>query len=376
MGTDPRAAARELIAWYRAHARALPWRQTRDPYAILVSEVMLQQTQVDRVLPYYRRWLQAYPDAAHLACGQLPRIHRLWKGLGYPSRAERLRATCREIVQQRDGVWPTIPAALQELPGIGPYTAAAVACFAFGAAVPLVDTNVARVYCRRDGLPGERRRLWEHAAVLVDPDEPIAYNNALMELGATICTAREPRCTLCPWFARCRLSGEPERLVQTANPLRVASARTRYGVAITDRRKPRVHVAMALIHDNAGKYLVARRQDGVAYAGYWELVGGKRERGESDREALAREIDEEIGCELLSARPFVSWHHDAGDHYCSYHCFRCRLFAPHRARPLVAQELRWVSPEEFLALSFPPPNAPVCARFAAYHRLRDPRRAR
>ncbi len=372
MDTHPRAAARELIDWYRAHARALPWRQTRDPYAILVSEVMLQQTQVDRVLPFYRRWMKAYPDAARLARSQLQRVHRLWKGLGYPSRAERLRAACRQVVCEQAGRWPRTPAGLQALPGIGPYTAAAVACFAFGAAVPLVDTNVARVYCRRDGLPGERRRLWEHAAVLVDPVDPIAFNNALMELGATVCTAREPRCACCPWAARCCLRAEPERLAQTANPLRVASARTRYGVAITDRRKPRRHVVLALIHDEAGNYLVARRQAGVPYAGYWELIGGKRERGESERTALAREIAEEIGCELLSARPFVSWHHDAGEHYCTYHCFRCRLFKPAAARPWVAQELRWVGPEEFLALRFPPPNAPVRARFAAYHRLQDP----
>ena len=120
----------ELIGWYRRHARDLPWRRTRDPYRVLVSEVMLQQTQVDRVVPFYERFLAAFPDAARLASAPLEQVHRLWKGLGYPSRAERLQAACAAVIAA-GGRWPDTAEGLQELPGIGPYTGGAVACFAF-----------------------------------------------------------------------------------------------------------------------------------------------------------------------------------------------------------------------------------------------------
>ena len=360
----------ELLTWYQAHRRDLPWRRTRDPYAVLVSEIMCQQTQVDRVIPFYERWIEAFPNAAACAVADLEQIHRLWKGLGYPSRAERLQRACHEVVHVRDGVWPDTPAGLQELPGIGPYTAGAVACFAFAAVVPLVDTNVARVYCRRDGLPvpPDRKTLWAHAAAQVAPDDPIAYNNALMELGALVCTARTANCDVCPWSARCQAVGNVEAQAVAANPLKVASSKQRYGVAITDRSKPRHHVVLALVHHD-GRYLVTRRPAQAHAGGCWELPGGKRERGEKDREALARELSEELGCELLAARPFVSWNHDYGDRYLSIHCYRCRLFDPESARPLAADELKWVEPAEFVALDFPPANGPVVERFRAYHRL-------
>ena len=360
----------ELLEWYRVHRRDLPWRRTRDPYRVLVSEIMCQQTQVDRVVPFYQRWVEALPDEATCAGADLERIHRLWKGLGYPSRAERLQRCCRTVLEDLDGRWPETPEALQALPGIGPYTAGAVACFAFAAPVPLVDTNVARVYCRRDGLavPPERKLLWTHAASQVDGGDPIAYNNALMELGATVCTARTAHCGVCPWSGRCAAVDDAPRLAESANPLKVATRKRRYGVAISDRSKPRQHIVLALIH-HEGRYLVARRPAAAHVGGYWELPGGKRERGEKDREALAREIAEELGAELLSARPFVSWNHDYGDRYLSFHCYRCHLFAPAGVQPLAAEELRWVDPADFVELDFPPANGPVVDRFRGYHRL-------
>jgi A/G-specific adenine glycosylase len=360
----------ELLSWYAANKRDLPWRHTRDPYRILVSEVMLQQTQVDRVLPFYQRWLASFPDAQTCAEAELEVIHRQWKGLGYPSRAERLQLACREVVQQRCGQWPDTAAGLQELPGIGPYTAGAVACFAFAAAVPLVDTNVARVYARRDGLtmPPDKKELWAHAAAQVDPGDPISYNNALMELGALICGARSADCGACPWRERCVARGDDQRQQETANPLKVASRKDSYGVAITDRKKPRHHVVLALIHHD-GRYLVAKRPHGAHVGGFWELPGGKREKGEDDRVALAREVIEELGGEILAARPFVSWNHDYGDRYISFHCYRCRLFKPEAVAPLAADELQWVEPAAFMQLNFPPANGPVQQRFKKYHRL-------
>jgi A/G-specific adenine glycosylase len=362
------AAQRELLAWYQANGRDLPWRSTRDPYRILVSEVMLQQTQVERVLPFYQRFLAAFPDERALCAASLDAIHRAWKGLGYPSRVERLQAACRQVLAR--GGWPDSPAGLEELPGIGPYTAGAVACFAFAAAVPVVDTNVARVYARRDGLalPLARAGLWAHAAGALARGQAIAYNNALMDLGATVCTARRPRCDACPWRARCRGRGQEERHLATANPLKAAVARVRYGDVIADRAKPRQHIVLALIHQR-GRYLVAKRLAHQHQGGLWELPGGKRAAGEDDRRALARELMEELGAELLAARALMAFSHDYGDRYLTFHVYRCRLFNAQAITARASSELRWVGPEEFVALPFPPANQAILARLRRYHRL-------
>lgn len=360
----------ELLAWYARHRRDLPWRRTRDPYRILVSEVMLQQTQVDRVIPYYERFLAHFPDESALAAAHREELQRCWKGLGYPSRADRLQAACRVVLEEYRGEWPDTAEGLQALPGIGPYTAGAVACFAFARAVPLVDTNVARVYARRDGLEAsDKKLLWAHAANEVSHADPIGYNNALMELGALVCTARAAHCLVCPWQRRCQGVGDEARQQATANPLKVASAKKRYGEIITDRRKPRQHIVLALIHDDVGRYLVAKRPADKHVGGCWELPGGKREKGEDDRTALAREVHEELGVELMAARPFVTYSHDYGDRYLTFHCYRCRLFDVGAVRPLASEGLAWVTPSEFMDLTFPPANRCVLERMRDYHRL-------
>jgi len=359
-----------LLAWYRLHARDLPWRRTRDPYRILVSEVMLQQTQVERVIPFYERFLALFPDGQALAAAPLEAIHRAWKGLGYPSRVERLQRACREVLT-RGGIWPSTSAALQELPGIGPYTAGAVACFAFAQPTTVVDTNVARIYVRLLGLalPVDKPALWARVAEDVHPSQAIAWNNALMELGALVCTARAPRCAACPWADGCASRADAVALARSANPLKVASPSATYGVAVTDRAKPRGHVVLALIHDQ-GRYLVTRRPIEVHAGGLWELPGGKRDPGEDDRTALAREVQEELGVEVLAARSLMRFSHEYPTRYLTFHVYRVRLFHPDRARPLAADALRWVTPAEFLALPFPEANQPIQSRLARYHRIR------
>ncbi len=195
-----RAAA--LLDWYAAVARPLPWRATRDPYAILVSEVMLQQTQAARVVPYWERWMARWPDAGALATAPPGEVLGAWSGLGYNRRALALREACAVVA--RDG-WP---ADLTELPGVGPYTAAAVASFAWGAAVPAVDTNVRRVVRRWRGetlataAVGAAAAQDQRAA-----DDPAAWNQAMMELGATVCRARGAACDACPVAAWCVSAG-------------------------------------------------------------------------------------------------------------------------------------------------------------------------
>ena len=369
---DPTASPQyELLAWYRMVGRDLPWRRTHDPYRILVSEVMLQQTQVDRVIPFFLRFIALFPDPAALAAADSGTLHRAWKGLGYPNRADRLQAACAEVVK-RGGKWPETVEGLQELPGIGPYTAGAVACFAFSLPVAVVDTNVARVYARRDGLPVpiDRLALWTQAAAEVDRIDPVAYTNALMDLGATVCTARTAHCDRCPWNKRCASAGDDSAQMATANPLKVASPKVAYGVAVTDRSLPRLHIVLALVHHD-GKYLVAQRPKDKHVGGSWELPGGKRESGEDDRAAIARELKEEVGGELLSARALVSFSHAYPDRYLTFHVYRCRLFNPEAVKPLTSDGLKWVLPEEFVTLAFPPANAPLVERMARYHRLKS-----
>lgn len=366
-------AESELLAWYATHGRDLPWRQTRDPYRILLSETMLQQTQVERVIDYYQRFLAHFPDARALADSDLESAHRLWQGLGYPSRVERLRATCQQVVYERHGIWPDSVEGLRQLPGIGPYTAAAVATFALGLNTPVVDTNIARVYTRRDGLDlpqnaAQRRQLWQHAAIANDGEQPIAYNNALMDLGAMVCTARNPRCEACPWAARCASRGHREQLIASANPLKVASQRKVYSAAPRNRRLPRIPIVLALVH-HQGRYLVARRPQGRRHGGHWELPGGKCEPGEADRQALARELAEETGLELLAARPFVTVYDQQAEACWVLKVYRCRVYRPEQAQALASDGLAWVTPEAFLELPFPPANAPIGERLRDYHRL-------
>ena len=360
---------RVLLDWYAAVGRDLPWRRTRDPYRILVSEVMLQQTQVDRVVGYYERFLAAFPTVEALAQADDDTLHRLWKGLGYPNRADRLRATAQTIVA-RGGVWPDTPEGLQELPGLGPYTSHAVACFAFHRDVPVVDTNIARVYARRDGLdlPLKPAEAWAHAATQVPTGEAAPYHNALMDLGATVCTARTPRCTVCPWVGTCVSTTDAARLAATSNPLKPPAKIIAYGDPAPKRGTNRSHIVLGLIH-HEGRYLVTRRPEGVHLAGAWELPGGKREAGEDDRTALARELREELGVEVLAARHLMTWHHAYAEKTLTFHLYRVRLFDPEAARPLVATDLRWLTPADFVALDFPPANAPIQARLRRYHRL-------
>ncbi len=189
-----------LLAWFQSNARDLPWRRTRDPYAILVSEVMLQQTQVDRVLPYYERFLQAYPDVETLATAATAEVIRLWSGLGYNRRAVNLQRAARAVVERFGGQFPAEPARLRELPGVGAYTAGAIAAFAFERDVAFLDTNMRRVVSRLvfGERPVSEREIASVADQLIPAGRSWEWNQALIEFGALQCTARRPACIVCP----------------------------------------------------------------------------------------------------------------------------------------------------------------------------------
>ncbi len=282
--SPPAGLRRALLAWYRAEKRDLPWRRTRDPYAIWISETMLQQTRVEAVIPYYERFLARFPDVGTLATADLDDVLSQWAGLGYYSRARNLKRAAEDVVNRFGGRVPDGVDALRELPGVGRYTAGAIASIAFDHPAPIVDGNVARVLARVLGLrePIEssavKARLWAAAEHLAEGPAPGDLNQALMELGARICVPRAPRCDECPVsrFCDARAAGDAESL-----PLRAP------------RRAPkRVHAVAALVL-RGGKALAVQRPAKGLLGGLWELPGG---------EAPARERSAAAVAELLRVR--------------------------------------------------------------------------
>ncbi len=281
--TDAVRHAAALLAWFDRHRRDLPWRRTRDPYRIWLSEVMLQQTRVEVALPFYERFLSRLPTVGDLAAASIDDVLALWSGLGYYRRARQLHAAARAVVAR--GGFPADAAGWRELPGVGAYTAAAVASIAFGEAVPVMDGNVERVVSRLLAAPEDphgaaaRRRLVAAAAELLDPVRAGDSNQALMELGATLCTPRRPRCLLCPLRDACRAlaEGDPER----------------YPTARPRRQRERLRVVAAVVEHAAGgdgsrEILLIRRPEGSAVlAGTWEVPWVEAAGGRSAARGLA-----------------------------------------------------------------------------------------
>lgn len=254
---------RALRRWYRRNARNLPWRQTTDPYRIWISEIMLQQTTVAAVVPYYERFLNRFPTVRKLAAADEQDVLRLWEGLGYYSRARNIHRAAQVIVSERAGRFPDDVDELQTLPGIGRYTAGAIASFAFDRAAPIVEANTLRLYCRLLGFSDDprtgagQRRLWEFASRIVPRTLPGRFNQALMELGATICTPENPHCDRCPvrpWCGAFRDGRQAE--IPHAAKRRV----------FTDI----VEAAVAVERD--GQYLLLKRPPGSRWAGLWDFV--------------------------------------------------------------------------------------------------------
>ncbi|MBX3269937.1 MAG: A/G-specific adenine glycosylase [Sandaracinaceae bacterium] len=265
-----------LLGWYDAHRRALPWRATRDPYAVWVSEIMLQQTRVETVVPYYERFLARFPDPHALARASEDEVLGLWSGLGYYRRARLLHAGAREVVARYGGEVPEDPAARRALPGVGRYTAGAIGSIAFDRREPVVDGNVARVLSRVHGIDtplgraDTERALWAHAQALVDAERPGDLNQALMELGARVCTPRGPRCAECPIAREC----VARRDGRTAE-LPVAKA-----------KKPPREVACVAVVATRGDAVALVKREGELFGGLWELPSAEGRGRAAARGAL------------------------------------------------------------------------------------------
>lgn len=345
--SDAQSMRDALQAWFLRHARALPWRVERDPYRIWLSEVMLQQTRVDQAAPYFARFVTAFPTVTDLAQAPLDIVLRHWEGLGYYARARHLHAAARIVVERHAGHIPEDYRALRALPGIGPYTAAAIASLAFGGPYAAVDGNVVRVLARVGAVAGDARskqiraRIQWLADSLLDRDRPGSHNEAMMELGATICLPVSPQCSRCPLSVHCaaHAAGEPERYPEMP------------------RRAPTPHfeVAVGIVYRGSDEVLIQRRADDGLLGGLWEFPGGKRESGESLHETCARELREELGIEV-EIEGFVKKLSHAYTHFkVTLHAFRCRIAA---GEPVSRAGLpvRWASLGSLNDYAFPRAN--------------------
>jgi A/G-specific adenine glycosylase len=321
-----------LLAWYRQNGRILPWRGHPDPYAVWVSEIMLQQTQVETVIPYFEKWMRLFPSMAELAAAPERAVLNAWEGLGYYSRARNLHKAAKIVVAEYGGQLPADVEALRRLPGIGRYTAGAIASLCFGRDEPALDGNLKRVLARLFNVtepvdaPTGEKLLWQLAADNLPPGQAGDYNQALMDLGALVCTPISPNCAACPVSAFCRAyrnGTQAERPVRAARP-----------------PQPHYTVTAAVIRRN-GKVLLAQRPQNGLLGGLWEFPGGKQEPGESLAECLAREIREELGAEVEVRETIGEFRHAYTHFKITLHAFECRLLDG-EPRPVEAQDVRWV----------------------------------
>ena len=339
--------ARRLLAWYHAHRRAMPWREQPTPYRVWLSEIMLQQTQVVTVIPYFERFTARFPDLPALAAADEPAVLKLWEGLGYYSRARNLLKAARQLVAGHGGQFPETFDDLRTLPGIGDYTAAAVASIAFGEAVPVVDGNVLRVYARRHALADDITRPQTRAAVFaalqtwfnqLPSTSPFGdLNQALMELGAMVCVPRGPQCAACPWAAACaaRAAGTPE-----AYPVKRAKAAV-----------PHYQVAVGVVW-RKDKFLIAQRRPEQMLGSLWELPGGKQQPGETLAATVRRELREETGLAVKVGAELAVVRHAYSHFRITLTAFTCHCPSG-RARPLASAAVRWIRPADLAQLPFP-----------------------
>lgn len=335
----PIQALQRALSWYSTdQSRDLPWRKTRDAYAIWVSEIMLQQTQASRVIEYYHQFLQKFPTVASLASSTWEKVLPYWRGLGFYGRGKRMIETAKIITSTYHGTFPQNEKELKDLPGIGPYTAAAIASFAYDSPVPALDTNLNRVLHRLFHWPKKQieknaQQVWPHMS------DPVALNHALMDIGNLFCLSQKCICKKCPFVSVCDFSSR-------GCPLPKSSKKT-----ISKRPKGKTEVVIALLHKN-NTYLIGKRPD--SKGGLWEFIGGKVEPGEHYRAACKREVMEEIEVEV-SVRPPL--HEEETKKYWLRFC-RCQILKG-TPKKIIHDELQWIRPSEFETYSFPEGNTKI-----------------
>ena len=322
-----------LLPWFAENKRSMPWRSNRTPYRVWISELMLQQTRVDQATPYFRRFMKRFPSLASLARASQEDVLKMWEGLGYYSRARNLHKTARIIVEDMNGRFPSDPADIIKLPGVGGYTAAAIGSLAFNQDMAVLDGNVIRVlsrlyaYAQDTRSSAARAELQQMAEALLVKGDAGRYNEAMMELGATICLPRNPKCEVCPVVSACLAA-------QSGCP-------TDYPVKAPRKKVPHIVVGAAVVRNRKGEVLIAQRREQDMLGGLWEFPGGKQETGETIRQCIVRELKEELGINV-EVEDFLTTVHHAYSHFTmDMHTYFARIRSG-RPRPLHCQNYRWV----------------------------------
>jgi len=335
-----------LTGWYAAHQRRLPWRETRDPYAIWVSEVMLQQTQVKTVIPYFLDFMAAHPTVRALSEADLESILKSWEGLGYYARARNLHRAAGMVAREMEGSIPEDYKTFLSLPGVGNYIASAVLSIAFDQPYAVVDGNVKRVLSRLFTLDtpanttGAHKIFQRMSDQLLDREDPATFNQALMELGALVCTPKSPQCSVCPLAATCRALAEN----------RVKD----FPVRVKKKKIPTHPIAAGIVRDGDRVLITRRKLDGLL-GGLWEFPGGKVKEGESPEDACVRELREETGLEVRVDTHLTQVRHaythfkiEMDVFYCTYRGGQIRLDGP--------IDHAWVRPGDLDSYPFPGAN--------------------
>ncbi len=337
---------RRLLSWFSKNQRRLPWRETEDPYRIWVSEAMLQQTQVKTVLPYYERFIKTFPDAKALSEASLDAVLKSWEGMGYYARARNLHRAAGILVDQWNGQVPDDYEAFRKLPGVGEYIASAVLSVAFNRPYAVLDGNVKRVLSRLFLIDAPVNRasslseFREHASRLLDTDRPGDFNQALMELGATICRPVQPECAGCPVASLCKAFD--------------AGKERDFPVSVRRKSIPSYHIAVGVVHKD-NRILITKRKPSGLLGGLWEFPGGKVKPGERPEESCKREIREELNLSVEVTKHVAHVKH-AYTHFkvvmdvfdCTYKAGKVKLRGP--------DAYRWIVLEEIDAYAFPGAN--------------------
>ncbi len=360
-----------LLAWWMQHGReGIPWKQTAsgatpqphdslDPYAIWVAEVMLQQTQLQVVLPYWRQWMEAFPRLDVLAAAAEHDVLMLWQGLGYYARARRLLAGALQLQAQFSAsgaspadpdAWPQDIATWLALPGIGRSTAGGILSSAFNRPCAILDGNLKRVLARLVACERPPARalsqFWALSEALLDPDRPRDFNQALMDLGATVCTPRNPRCERCPWQRHCAAyaAGDPAAFPVTDAPLEL----------------PFQVIGVGVVRNATGQVLIDQRLNEGLLGGLWEFPGGKQEPDEPIERTIARELQEELAIEAEVGEELITLEHAYSHKRLRFVVHLCRWLSG-EPQPLASQQVRWVDPAQLNEFPFPAANARIIA---------------
>ncbi len=338
------------MSWYSKHARELPWRETRDSYKIWISEIMLQQTTVNAVIPYYRKWIKKYPTVNHLVRESEQNLLKAWQGLGYYTRVRNIKKAAHVLVEQFDGKIPKDSHQLRKIPGFGPYTVGAVLSIAYDLRVPIVDANVRRVFMRLLAIEGladvsKDKDIYSLLEKIMPQKNNYIFNQSLMELGALICRNREPVCVMCPVKGMCKAyqKGVQEIIPQTKK-----------------KEIKNLDVSLAVIK-RANKYLIQQRPSKGLLADLWEFPGGKIEKSETAISALKREIKEELGVDVKSSRLFMKAVHYYTSFRVKLNVFDCSV----KSYPANNLKRKWVSAKDFSKYPMPSGSAKIVERLSS-----------